>query len=442
MSAKIEHSNEAQNSGAKIVGVPAAADTSNQNQNKASPAPAGAPKARQKQDKPQKPDSPPPAPIRPTVGVARVKRRHRGLVLSFFGLVLMPLAGLALYLWVIAADQYSSSAGFTVRTEDSGGASELLGGLAQFTGSTTSQDGDILYEFIRSLAMVRAAENEVGMRAHYSNRWSQDPLFALWPNASDEDLEWYWRRVVRVSYDSRSGLFDVRVLAFEAAVAQQIARTIVARSQNMINALNTQAREDSMRYAHKDLAEALARLKTAREALMEFRTRTQILDPSADIQGRMGVMNNLQQQLAEALIAHDLLAETTQPNDPRIDQEQRRIEVIRERIVKERQSFAAPANGEDGLGGQDYPRLMAEFESLIVDREFAEETYRLSLAALDLARAKAERQSRYLVTYVPPSIAQTSQYPQRLAIVGLFGLFILLSWGILVLVYYSLRDRG
>jgi len=41
---------------------------------------------------------------------------------------------------------------------------------------------------------------------------------------------------------------------------------------------------------------------------------------------------NLQQQLAEALIDYDLLSEnTTNPNDPRLVQALRRIEVIRDR---------------------------------------------------------------------------------------------------------------
>ncbi|WP_260107663.1 hypothetical protein [Phaeobacter inhibens] len=66
-----------------------------------------------------------------------------------------------------------------------------------------------------------------------------------------------------------------------------------------------QARADAMRYARADLDEALERLKDARQSLTSFRTRTRIVDPEADIQGRMGVMNNLQQQLAEALIQYE-----------------------------------------------------------------------------------------------------------------------------------------
>ena len=76
-----------------------------------------------------------------------------------------------------------------------------------------------------------------------------------------------------------------------------------------------------------------------------------------------------------------------------------------------------------------------------MDREFAEETYRAALAALDVARANASRQSRYLAAYIQPTRAQSSEFPQRGMLLGLTFLLVLLSWAILALVYYSIRDR-
>ena len=374
-----------------------------------------------------------------TARPARMKNRHWGLIGSFLLIVLMPLLVVAFYLWFVAVDQYSSATGFTVRQEEGGGASEILGGLAALTGSAPSGDSDILYEFIQSQALIQSIDDELDLRKHYSKFWDVDPAFSLWPDASIEDLEWYWQRVVRISQSS--GLIEVRVLAFEPQKARAIAQAILDESQTMINALNNQAREDAIKYAREDLEEALARLKAARETLTAFRTRTQIVDPEADIQGRMGVMNNLQQQLAEALIDLDLLREAANGSDPRLVQARRRIEVIRDRIAAERRTFVSDTI-ENGAVGEDYPSLIAEFEGLMVDREFAEETYRAALAALDLAKANAARQSRYLATYVTPTLAQSSEFPQRLTIAGVVGLFLLLSWSVIVLVYYSIRDRS
>ena len=377
--------------------------------------------------------------FKPVARPARMRRRHYGLVLSYLLVVLLPLFGIAYYLYTFAQDQYASNVGFTVRTEETGAATDLLGGLSQFTGGNTSTDADILFEFINSAELVQRLSDRVDLVSHYAEPHDIDPVFGLTPDATLEDLVGHWQDVVRVSYTQSNGLIDLQVLAFEPGMAQDIARAIVEESQILINELNAQARADSMRYAQQDLDAAIDRLRAAREALTEFRTQTQIVDPESDLQGRTGVLNNLQQQLAEALIEFDLLTEnSTNPDDPRLAQAQRRIDVIRERIRQERQNFAT----EDvGAEGEDYPTLMAEYEGLVVDREFAEESYRAALTALDAARTNAARQSRYLAVYIQPTLPQSAEFPRREVIVALSLLFLSLGWAIMALIYYSIRDR-
>jgi len=388
--------------------------------------------------------SPPEVPalqLPPVARPAQMKKRHWGLVASFLLMVMAPLVAVSLYLWTVAGDQYISTTGFTVRSQESSGANDLLGGLAQFAGGNSASDSDILYEFIQSQEMAQIVDARLGLKAHYAQRWPEDWAFALWPDASLEDLVWYWQRVVSMSYDGSSGLIEVQVVAFDAAMAHAITREIVAESQTRINALNARAREDAMGYAQADLGEAIERLKNAREALTQFRTRTRIVDPNADIQGRMGVMNNLQQQLAEALIEHDLLRGSVSEGDPRLKKAGQRIDVIRDRIGIERQTFTS-ASTDTGAVGEDYPSLISEFERLNVDLEYAEAVYGAALTALEVARDDAARQSRYLATYITPTLAEDSEYPQRYILAGLAGLFLLLGWSILALVYYSIRDRS
>lgn len=393
------------------------------------------------------PAPPKPAPAKPVTAKpavravavpAKLMPRHRGLLITFAVIVLLPVLASAGYLYGRAVDQYASTLGFTVRSEDVSSATDLLGGLTGSLGGSASRDSDVLYEFLRSQEMVSLVDQRLDLRGMYSRHIDQDPLMSFDPDGTIEDLVDYWQRMLRLSYDAGSGLVELRVLAFDPVEAKTIAETVYDESSKMINALSAIAREDATRYAREELEESMARLKTAREGLTAFRIQHRIVDPVADIQGQMGLMNTLQEQLASTLIELDLLIGTTPAEDPRIVQAQRRIAVIESRIDDERRKFGPDGQGP---GGENYAVIVGDFERLMVETQFAERAYTVSLAAYDSARAEANRQSRYLAAYIRPTLAQKSEFPQREVIVGLVALFSFLSWSILSLVYYSLRDR-
>lgn len=394
-------------------------------------------------------EKPPPAvspdgtPLEETAQIAapaQMQKRHWGQVVSFLLLVVLPVAVIGFYLFAIAKDQYASTTGFSVQREEGASASDFLGIIPGLSGGSGASDTDILYEFIQSQRVVNLVDEKLDLRSHYAQFWGTDKVFSLWPDADAEDLLWFWKRVVRISYDQATGLIELQVLAFEPEYAQAVATEVVAQSQRMINSLSDTARDDATRYAVDDLNQALDRLKESREALTDFRTRTQIVDPLADLQSRLGVMGNLQQQLAQAFIDYDLLLSVVNSDDPRLQQAERRIRVIQERVLSERESFTSGGTS-NGAIGEDYPSLIAEFERLSVDREYGEEAYRAALTALDVARATAARQSRYLATYIDPTQAQSSEYPKRFIILVLSALFLAMAWSIMALVYYSIRDR-
>lgn len=379
--------------------------------------------------KPRVPKIPKPA------SLARLKTRHKLAMLSFAGFVGVPVLLMTAYLYIFAADQYASTVGFTVRTEESGSAMEILGGLTKLS-TASSSDTDILYKFIQSQELVLAMDESLNLHKLYGKP-RFDPVFRLSEDASIEETVSYWKKMVRIYYDPGIGLMEIEVRAFDPADAKAIAVDIFARSTARINELSAIARADTMRYARDELDTAVERLKEARQALTLFRNETQIVDPSADIQGQMGLLTSLNTQLATALIELDILIETTRETDPRMEQTRRKIAVIERRIADEREKLGVG----QGRDGKAYADLVGTFESLQVDLNFAEKAYISALSAYDTAVAEARRQSRYLAAYVEPTLAQTPLYPQRMVIILVGGFVIFGLWSICLLIYYSLHDR-
>lgn len=367
---------------------------------------------------------------------AHAKARHWGLGASFLFAVVIPLVISSTYLYLRAIDQFESTVGFSVRAEEMSSPIEMLGGIADLSGSSSS-DTDILYEYIQSQELVQLVDNKLDLRFVFAGS-KADPVFSFNPKGRIEDLKDYWKRMTSIEYDSGTGLIEFKARAFSAQDAQAITTVVFSQSSDIVNRLSAIAREDTIRYAQEDLDISIERLKQARESMTAFRANSQILDPSEDIQSQMGLIESLQGQLAEALISLQLLRETTTDTDSRIDYANKRIAIITDLIAEQRRQFGL--SGE-GAAGNDFISLIAEYERLNVDQEFAEEAYTSSLAAFYLAQAEAQRKSRYLAAYIQPSLAQTAEYPRREILLATLAFFLLAGWSIAVLIYYSVRDR-
>ena len=369
--------------------------------------------------------------------VSRAPRRA-GPIASFVFMVILPLLAAGFYLATRAAPQFESSVGFSVRREEAPGPIDLFGGFSGLSASGSS-DADILYEFLSSQELVAAVDHALDLRTIWSRPVIEDPVFSFHPGGTVEDLVRYWSRMVRISYDSGTGILTLRVRAFEASEAQAIAGAAFAESSALINTLSAIARDDTLMEARTVLGEAEARVRTARAALTEYRARTQIVDPGADVSGQMGLLTRLQEELANELIRLDLLRTQTRETDPRIAQAEQRIAVIEARIAEERGKLGAGSAAE---AGADYATVVAEYERLKIDVEFAEESFLAARTAYDQALAEARRQTRYLAAHIRPTRAERATAPDPIEILGLGGLFLVLVWGVAALTLASLRERA
>ena len=367
---------------------------------------------------------------------ASLKWRHRATGLSFILVVVLPVVFAAAYLWWVAKDQYQSTVAFSVQTEELQTTSSLFTGLSRLAGASSSaSDQEILYQYIRSQDLVADLDRQIDLRGIYSRNWPADPLFSFDPSGQIEDLHRFWLRNVRISQDN-SGLMTVEVKAPTALEAQSLNNAVFELASIVINRIAIATRDDVLRYSRDELIRAEARLTQARQDMTAFRLRSQIVDPTVDLQGQMGILNGLQSRLVDTLIElNSLNVSATDPRKVRLLQSRESIEGL---IDEERRKFG---EGGKGPGGEDYATLFAEYERLLANLQFAEGTYQATMASYDSILGSAARQSRYLVAHIRPTVAQRALFPQRLKLTAIVFGFGFLIWALGVLVYYSVRDR-
>jgi hypothetical protein len=96
-------------------------------------------------------------------------------------------------------------------------ANNILGSISNLKGVSTggSKDSDVLFEFIQSQQMVEYIDARINLR-HIYTKPSNDPIFSFSDDGSIEDLLDYWGHMVKIYYDSGTGLIELRVNAFTA----------------------------------------------------------------------------------------------------------------------------------------------------------------------------------------------------------------------------------
>jgi len=376
---------------------------------------------------------------------------RRGGALAFLALVILPVAVTAWYLWAVAVDQFASRVAFSVRDDGATSAAGLIGGMGALAAlaGRGGQEADIVVDFLHSQEMAARLDRRLDLRAHLAAPRAQDPVFALPPDATIEDLTAHWRRLATVAHDPATGLVDLTVRAFDAGMAQALSRAVLAESAALVDRLSDAARNEATAHAQADLSRAEARVAAVRDAMARFRATHRLVDPMGEAAVQSGLVATLEAQLAEALIAQDLLVGTTRPDDPRLAQAARRIAVIEGRIAAERDRFSsgdtdtqAEAAVADPGRTDDYVRQLAEYERLQVDRGFAEAAYTAALAAVEAARADAQRRAMHLVAHVEPTRAERAEYPRRWMILGFVTGGAVLTWLVLTLFVAALRDRA
>jgi capsular polysaccharide transport system permease protein len=84
----------------------------------------------------------------------------------------------------------------------------------------------------------------------------------------------------------------------------------------------------------------------------------------------------------------------------------------------------------------------ADFEAATVEKEFSQKAYESALATLEVARADADRQHRYVAVVAQPSNPDSATYPHRVrSVLAAFVLSFLLL-GIVTLIAAAVREHS
>jgi len=354
------------------------------------------------------------------------KRRRRSKRLAVYGLaVIVPTLAVSAYYAFVAAPIYVSEASFVVRMA-APPSSNIFGSLLQNSGITRSQDDTFsVQEYIRSRQALKELATKLPVRAIFGSPqadWlARFPRF--WENNSEEELYNYYSDRISVIHNDTTGITVLRTTAFHAQDAADLNSTLLALGGDLLERLNDRARGDAVRFADNEVQQTQQRVIDAQRNITDFRNKELMIDPNASSMSMIDLISNLTAELAGTRAR---LAETrkTAPDSNSIPFLTSQIAALEQQIENERTKMV-------GSDKSVAPRI-ADYESLVLMREFANKALVAALDALEAARADARRQQLYLEVVVPPQMPDEAEMPyalKNIAIVFLsLSLVYLLGW--------------
>lgn len=354
----------------------------------------------------------------------------------FVLLVMLPFAVIAVYLLVAASDRYLSETRFTVRDSGSTGeqAGLALGGLlAGIGGGIALQDAYLIRDYINSPDLLGALDEELGVRAAWSDP-AIDPVWRLAADASEEDFLEYYRDMVTVTFDSESSIVTVELQGFDRAFTQTMLRSVVARSERLVNAISNQLAREQLDFINGEIDANFGRVKEAQAELLAFQNRHEVVDPKQSAELVTSVIAQMEVSLAEDRA--QLKALRSYLGDDATE-----IRVLLSRIAAKAEQIEAEKTRLTGAGDERLNEIMARFEELRFNVEFAHERYQFALTALESAQVEASRKVKSLVVVSRPNLPEEALYPDRPYILATVGVFLLMGFGILSVILAAIREH-
>lgn len=349
----------------------------------------------------------------------------------FFGL---PMLLMALYLTGFAADRYVAESKIFVthvapaETGEASISNVLTGGYAR-----AAEDLPYLKEYILSLDMLLKLDQGLDLRSAF-NAAGLDFWYRLPQDATQEAFLAYYRSRVEVLIDGNASILTVITEGFTPEAARNLNQMILAECDTFINRLSQEMSDEHLVFAKNAVEHSRAELNAARIALLELQNRYGTLDPVAQADAA-GVV------IAELGAKHVQLQAELRQALTYLSEDAPEVITIKSNIAAQEEQIALERSKLAGNSDEKMSKVMIQYLDAKAQVDFSADMYRLSLTALEGARAEVIRKLKRIAVIVKPQPPEEPGRPRKLVILGTLLLVLALLYGFIKLAWAVVEDH-
>jgi len=340
-----------------------------------------------------------------------------------------------MYWGLIASDRYVSEAHVIIQQTDSPVVPSLdISSMIGTSGGPTRADQLLLRDHLLSVDMLAKLDSQLGLREHYSDR-RNDMLSRLWSqDISQEWFHWYYLRRTGVELDEYAGVLIVRAEAFTPEKAHEIASVLVEEGERYMNQVAHRLAQEQVAFIEKQVAQMSERVIKARQAVLIFQNERNLVSPQGTAEALFGIISQLEAQLITLKTQREALLGYQHARSPAVVDLDLQVAAMKKQIAQEQTRLTSSER-------QTLNRIVEEYQRLEMNAEFAQETYKSGLTALEKQRVEAGRMLKMVSVLQSPTHPQYPLEPRRMYNTMVFILSTLLLSGILNLLRVIVREH-
>lgn len=344
----------------------------------------------------------------------------------------------ALYLILLASPQYESQSQLIIKKSDGGSAfdaSSLL--MSSVTDAPLSTDSVLIEAFIKSQDMYRFLIENHGMNEHFQTD-EADIFSRLSTGATTEDKYQYYLDHIDVTVDSSSAVITLQTKAFSAAYANTLNTAIIKHAEDFINNINNQLAKSKLKFAKSEHDIVEQKLQSSKQDLLEFQSKYNVLDPTAEGAASQQIAFSLEATLAQKRAELQTMSGMMSDIAPEMRNLKRQIKALQESVEQQKSQLNTANIGDSS--DVTMTQLMAQYSDMQIQLQLAIQAYSSSLMTLENTRVETYQKLQHLITVERPTLPESNKYPQIIYNLVLFGVILCLIYAVGRIIVATIKE--
>lgn len=287
--------------------------------------------------------------------------------------------------------------------------------------------------YIKSMNLFNTIDQKLDLKTHFK---SGDIVSSLSTNATNKEIEEYWKNIINVDIDSESELLKLAVRSYSPQFSLNIQKNILSELDSLINRMNEKAHKDAINLAEKEVQSSENEVEKTALELKNFRDNNTFISPEAEVTNFTNIIGNLEKQLSETKTELEQKLTYFKEDSLEIKTLKSKIDALNKQLNEVRTRIASNSTNKTILSNS-----LNEYENLSLKHEFAKKKLESAMTSLEAARQISLTKTRYLVMVESPTLPDESLWPTPFKSAFITLLLTIFSVGIISLIISAIREH-